>query len=270
VRRAAVLLFSLATACFAQVRLPDETVGLDNIAQVLVSTFDQVDILALADTHQRKIDSDLRLRVVRHPDFAQKVRFILVEFANTEDQPILDRYIAGEDVPLDQLRRVWRNTCCPDTWDSPVYAEFLAAVRDVNKGLPRDRRIRLLGGDPPVGTPTTERDSSAVSVLRSQILDKGGKALVIYGGGHVGYGGAITDAVQAARPGRVFVVWAMGGKDPAYQQLDRALKPAGRPVLFSATRPPFGNLNLNTDFSVDAFVYFGSGSEAEVRVRPAR
>jgi hypothetical protein len=252
-------------------RLPDETAGIDNIVHTLISTLDRVDVLGLADTHQRKIDSDLRIRLVRDPEFVRKARFLMVEFANTADQPILDRYINGEDVPLVELRRVWRNTCCGDTWDSPVYAEFLAAVRDVNKTLPLNERVRVLAGDPPAGTPTTLRDASAVSVLRNQVLEKGGKALVIYGGGHLGYGtGAITRAVQNMRPGRIFVASAMGGKDPGYQQLDRTLKSAERPVLFSVTRSPFNNLELNADFLVDAFVYFGSGSDAETRVRPVR
>ncbi|HEY7336957.1 MAG TPA: hypothetical protein VH639_18840 [Bryobacteraceae bacterium] len=250
-----------------QVRLPDETAGLSNIAKTLVSTFDVVDVLALADTHQRKIDSDLRLAVVRDPEFAQKVHFILVEFANTVDQPTLDRYITGENVPPGELQQVWRNTCCGGVWDSPVYAEFLAAVRNLNKKLPLDRRIRVLAGDPPAGTPTTQREASAVAVLRSQVLDKGGKALVIYGGGHVGYGFGINRAVLAL--GRqIFVAWAMGGQDPAYQQLDRKLKSPERPVLFSAAEAPVPNLGVG--FVVDAFVYFGSGEEAETRVEPVR
>jgi hypothetical protein len=252
------------------VDFPDETVGLDKIARTLISTFDQVDVLALADTHQRKIDSGLRLRIVRDPEFARKARFIVVEFANTADQPILDRYISGEDVPPAELRQVWRNTCCGDTWDSPVYAEFLVAVREMNKGFPPDQRVRVLGGDPPAGTPTTQREASAISVLRNQVLDKGGKVLVIYGGGHVGYSGGITGAVQAMRPGRIFVVWAMGGADPAYQQLDSTLKSTGRPVLFSVTKPPFGYLSSSADFMVDAYVYFGSSLDAETRIRPAR
>src|SRR5262245_47889950 len=148
-----------------QIRLPDETVGLDNIVKTLISTFDQVDVLALSDAHWRRVDSELRIAVVRHPEFARRARFIVVEFANTADQPILDRYIRGEDVPLGELRQVWRNTCCGDTWDSPVYADFLAAVRDVNKSLPTDQQIRVLAGDPPAGTPNTQRDLSAASVL---------------------------------------------------------------------------------------------------------
>ena len=62
-------------------RLPDETAGVDAIARTLVSAFDQVDIVALGEAHGRfRLDSDLRIAVVRHPDFAKKVRSIVVEF----------------------------------------------------------------------------------------------------------------------------------------------------------------------------------------------
>jgi hypothetical protein len=190
---------------------------------------------------------------------------------------------------------VWRNTCCGDTWDSPVYAEFLVAVRDVNKSLPADQQIRVLAGDPPAGTPNTQRDLSAASVLRNDVLGKG-KALVIYGGGHLGYGGAIARTVRAIRPQGMFVVETHGGKDPDFEQFDRALKSTRRPVLFSVRRPPFSG--MRADFlgrgtkalvngvwidvnpsegktlaqasDADAFVYFGSGSDAETSVRPVR
>jgi hypothetical protein len=275
--------------------LPDETAGLDKIAQALVSTFDHLDILAIGDTHQRRFDSELRIAVVRQREFARKVRFIVVEFANTADQPILDRYINGENVPLTELQRVWRNTCCPDTWDSPVYAEFLAAVRDVNKSLPANLRLRVLAGDPPAGTPATERDRSAVSVLNEHVLGKGAKALVIYGGGHLIYPvGEITKAVQAVHPGRIFVVEVRGGQEPEFQRFDRALKSSQRPVLVPLSRPPFdafsadflgrGNKKLVDGVWVDvpptpgpplgaiadAFVYIGSGPDADTFVRPVQ
>jgi len=35
--------------------------------------------------HRRSLDSDLRIALVRHPDFAKKVRSIVVEFASTTE-----------------------------------------------------------------------------------------------------------------------------------------------------------------------------------------
>src|SRR5262249_20805260 len=88
------------------VQLPAETAGWDKVVSGLLSTFDHVDVVALADSHWRKVDSDLRLRLIRHPDFPNKAHFIVVEFGNSLYQPILDQYIQGEDVPLTQVQQV--------------------------------------------------------------------------------------------------------------------------------------------------------------------
>ena len=173
----APLLF--ATSLLAQppeVRLPDESTGIDGIARTLVSAFDQADIIALGETHQWRLDTDLRIAVVRHPDFARKVRSIVVEFGSTTEQPTLDRYIRGENVSKAQLEQVWKTTtqAANGVWDSPVYAEFLAAVRDVNSRLPADARIRVLGGDPGPGD-NRSRETAAASVLKSRCFKSMGR-----------------------------------------------------------------------------------------------
>ena len=89
-----------------KVRLPDEAAGIDGVVGALISVYDQFDVVALGEMHERKIDSDLRIALVRHPDFAKKVRTIVVEFATTTEQTTLDRYIRGENVSRAQLGRV--------------------------------------------------------------------------------------------------------------------------------------------------------------------
>src|SRR4051794_5985467 len=81
-----------------KVRIPDESPGIKGIVRTLISAFDHVDVVALGEAHQRKLDSDLRIALVRHPDFPKKVRYIVVEFASTTEQATLDRYIRGENV----------------------------------------------------------------------------------------------------------------------------------------------------------------------------
>ena len=250
----------------SKVRLPDEAAGIDGIAQALISAFDQADIVALGEDHGRKLDSDLRIAAVRHPDFARKVRSIVVEFGSTTEQSTLDRYIRGENVSRAQLERVWKTTsqAASGVWDSPVYAEFLAAVRDVNMKLPAAARIRVLAGDPPAGS-TMSRDASALSVLKEQVLQKHGKALVIYGAGHFYRTGDYADDIGIARTleidyaGRTFVVLPVGGRldlplgitlriYPDYQKVDRALKTQVRPVLVPLERMPF------RDFAAEEFI----------------
>ncbi len=255
-----------------KVRLPDEAAGLDKIVRALISVFDQADIVALGEAHRRRLDSDLRIALVRHPDFAKKVRSIEVEFGSTTEQSTLDRYIRGENVSPAQLAQVWKTTTqAPNgIWDQPIYADFFAAVRDVNSRLPADTRIRVFGGDPGPGD-NRSRETAAVSVLKENVLQKHGKALVIYGGAHFfrtltsDYLSSVGDDIGIARmleidyPGRTFVVIPVGGRinlppgvaagiDPDFQKFDLALKTQVRPVLVPLRRLPF------RDFTAEEFL----------------
>src|ERR1041385_6245554 len=253
-------------------RLPDEVAGLDGIVQSLISAFDQADIVALGEAHQRKLDSDLRIALIRHPDFPRKVRSIVVEFASTTEQPTLDRYVRGEKVSRAQLEQVWKTTtqAANQIWDDPIYAEFFAAVRDVNSKLPADQRIRVLGGDPGPGD-NRSREVAAVSVLKEQVLQRHAKALVIYGAAHFyrvfpeAYLSSMGEDIGLARrlerdyPGRTLTVIPLGGHlhippgaaagpEPDYRKFDRALKTQARPVLVSLQRLPF------RDFRAEEFM----------------
>jgi hypothetical protein len=255
-----------------KVRLPDESAGLDAIVRTLISAFDQADIVALGEWHGRiRLDSDLRIALVRHPDFAKKVRVIVVEFGSTTEQSTLDRYIRGENVSRAQLEQVWKTTtqAANEIWDQPIYADFFAAVREVNSKLPADKRIRVLGGDPGPGD-NRSRETAAVSVLKEQVIQKHGKALVIYGAAHFyrtsppDYLSSLGDDIGIVRkleidfPGRTFVVIPVGPLDrpravamsmePDFQKFDRALTTTVRPVMVSLQRLPF------RDFSVEEFL----------------
>jgi hypothetical protein len=264
-----------ATSLLAQppeVRLPDESTGIDGIARTLVSVFDQADIIALGETHQWRLDTDLRIAIVRHPDFAKNVRSIVVEFGSTTEQPTLDRYIRGENVSRAELEQVWKTTtqAANGVWDSPVYAEFLAAVRAVNSRLPADARIRVLGGDPGPGD-NRSRETAAVSVLKEQVLAKHGKALVSYGAGHfyrtmpadylsnMGQDIGIVRMLESDYPGRTLAVIPLGGRlhippgasagpDPDYRKFDSSLKTKARPVLVPLQRLPY------RDFRAEEFM----------------
>src|SRR5216684_8263001 len=234
------------TAAPPKVRLPDESEGMDGIARTLISAFDQADIVALGEAHMRRADSDLRIALVRHLDFAKKVRSIVVEFASTTEQSTLDRYIRGENVSRAQLEQVWKTTtqAANEIWDDPVYADFLGAVRDVNSKLPADARIRVLGGDPGPGD-NRSREIAAVSVLREQVLQKHGKALVIYGAAH--FYRTFPADLLASMGGDIGLVRRLEIDYPG-RKFDRALKTQVRPVLVSLQRSPF------RDFSVEEFL----------------
>ena len=143
-----------------------------------------------------------------------------------------------------------------------MYGDFFAAVREVNSRLPADARIRVFGGED-----NRNRVAAAVSILREQVLEKHGKALVIYGAAHfykddpssIGAGSGIVRLLEMAYPGRTFAVITVGGPielppgvtlrvSPDYRKFDRALRTQVRPVLVSLERPPF------RDFAAEEFI----------------
>jgi hypothetical protein len=79
-------------------------------------------------------------------------------------------------------------------WESPIYETFLRAIRDVNMRLPRDRRVRVIGGDSKVDWSTIKRPEDLIplmnrganirDVIATQVLEPHLKALAIYGAGH--------------------------------------------------------------------------------------
>jgi len=248
--------------------LPEESAGIDGVVQALLAAFDRADIVALGEMHGRQLDTDLRIALVRHPGFAKHVRSIVVEFGSTTEQATLDRYIRGDAVTPAQLAQVWKTTTQPQfaDHDARFFVQFFDAVRAVNAKLPADARIRVFGGDPGP-TDHRSRETAAFSVLKEQVLEKRGKALVIYGAAHfyrafpADYLASMATDVGLARmldrayPGRTFVVIPIGGPTdpppatvkvvtPDYRTFDRALQTRVRPVLVSLQRSPFRELSV--------------------------
>jgi len=108
----------------------------------------------------------------------------------------LDRYLNGQQVPYTDLRKVWTDVV---GWVPTVtglgYANFFAQVREVNLGLPPERRIHVWLGEPPITWSKiktkadfqpilAQRDTHAAEVIEKKILALNKKAIVIYGGLH--------------------------------------------------------------------------------------
>ncbi len=67
-------------------------------------------IVMFGETHGNKQEYEWLCKLVATPEFADRVDDIVVEFGNSLYQRSVDRYIAGEDVPIDQVEKAWRNT----------------------------------------------------------------------------------------------------------------------------------------------------------------
>ena len=169
---------------------------LEPVAAIL-EAFQTHQVVALGEgLHGNEQGHAFRLALVRDSRFPTVVDDIVVEFGNARYQPLMDRFISGEDIPDRELRRVWQDTTMPNPlFDSPIYEEFFRSVRDVNASLPRERQVRVLLGDPPiqwehVTTPDAlqewivARDRHAADLVHREVLSKGRRALAIWGDGH--------------------------------------------------------------------------------------
>jgi len=159
----------------------------------ILEMFQTHDVVALSEgNHGNEQGHAFRLALIRDPRFAAAVNDIVVEFGNAHYQAVIDRFVQGEPVAYEELRKVWQDTTQRGTvWDRPIYEEFYRAVRDVNAALPVARRLRVLLGDPPVDWAAPQSsgprrtDDFPASVIQREVLAKKRRALVIFGGMHL-------------------------------------------------------------------------------------
>ena len=158
----------------------------------ILAAFDKYEVVGMDAAHGNKDVDDFILHLVRNPAFPTKVNDIAVECGNSLYQSILDRYIAGEDVPLSEVRQVWRNTTASMCSVSGFYEILFPLVRRINQKLSA-KKIRVLAGDPPLDWSKVkeqsdvmlDRDANIASVMEKEVLSKHRKALMLFGTFHL-------------------------------------------------------------------------------------
>jgi hypothetical protein len=170
-------------------------VPLDPI-DTIIEAFSSYRVVALGEgAHGNEQSHAFRLSLLRDPRFADVVNDIVVEFGSGAYQDVIDRFIRGEEVATQELRQVWQNTAIEGTlWDRPVYEGFYRAVRDVNATRPREKQLRVLLGDGPLDwdrvnawtdfAKHSRTDVFPAELVQREVIEKGRRALIIYGEGH--------------------------------------------------------------------------------------
>jgi Tetratricopeptide repeat len=196
-RYSLVVFLAVGSSALAQQRAsPRPAVPVEPIGAI-IDAFRSHPVVALGEgSHGNEQGHAFRLSLIRDPRFAATVNDIVVESGNALYQEVMDRFVRGEEVPDDVIRRAWRDTTQPhDVWDRPISEEFFRAVRAVNASLPRQRQIRVLLGDPPIdwdSAPTPadrrqwlfQRDSYPAELVQREVIARRRRALMIYGDMH--------------------------------------------------------------------------------------
>lgn len=166
----------------------------------LLAAFEKYEVVGISAAHGNKDLDDFLLRLIRNPAFPTKVDTIAVECGNSLYQPLLDRYIAGTDMPLSEVRQVWRNTTQPMCGVSGFYEQLFPLIRRINQNLPKAKKLRVLACDKSIDWDTVktpqdfgrgeflDRDPSIASVVEKEVLSKHRKALLLFGTSHLFHG----------------------------------------------------------------------------------
>lgn len=161
----------------------------------VVRAFDNHNIVMFGEEHGCKQEYAWLRDMVATPEFADQVDDIVVEFGNSLYQAIVDRYIAGADVPFAEVQQAWRNVIGAIGAPSPVYEAFYKAVRETNLRRPGKHQMRIVLGDPPgdwdkirnhedLKPFALDRDACYARKVKEEVLSKGRRALLIMGGAH--------------------------------------------------------------------------------------
>ena len=218
-----LLMFALAVVSQAQTQTKPTSAELTPRPAVsaILEAFDKYEVVGMPEAHALKDVDDFILALIRNPAFPEKVNDIAVECGNSLYQPMLDRYIAGEQVPFSEVQKVWRNTTQPMCGTSGFFEQFFPLVRAINQKLPAGKRLRVLAGDPPIDWDQikteedirksfVDRDASIASVMEKEVLSKHRRALMLFGTFHLmhdsGPPGSAISIYEKDYPNRTFVI----------------------------------------------------------------
>lgn len=166
----------------------------DPIAAI-VEAFRQHNVITLTDPHGNVQVQAFLLSLVRDPRFAEIANDVVMEAASARYQDAIDRFVGGGDVEPSVLRQAWENHTVPNSLGTQA-EELIRAVRVVNLSLTGPKRLRVIAGDPPIDWDNIVsrrdharwielRDTYPADLIRRQVLDRGRRALVVYGQGHL-------------------------------------------------------------------------------------
>ena len=254
--------------------------------QGIVKLFDTYRIVMLGEIHGCRQEHDLLRKLVANPGFTERVNDIVMEFGNARYQDLVDRYVSGESVPVEQVQKAWRDTVGALGPVSPVYGEFYSAARAVNRTLPPKRRLRILLGDPPIDWSAVRnredigfylpfRDEFYADVVRDQVLAKHRKALLIMGEGHCrragGHPGAIENELLMAFV-KPYVILPSSNMVRGYDDVDPRFNALPAPSLVEMKGNWIGGLpalgrggsTATWEQTADAYLYLGPRDQLTV------
>ena len=190
-----VLVVGVHASASAKQTAPARTSIPGNPVSAIVEAFRTHDIVTLTDPHGNVQVQAFILALIGDPRFRESVNDVVIETASARYQDVIDRYVRGDEVEMAALRKAWEDHTVPNSLGVQA-EELIRAVRTLNASAEETSRLRVIAGDPPIDWDNITsrqdhsrwiefRDSYPADLIRRQVLDRGRRALVVYGQGHL-------------------------------------------------------------------------------------
>ncbi len=221
-------LFALASLCPAQANPSPK-----NASAVVLQAFETHDIVMLGEIHWNKQEYEWLQSLIANPEFADRVDDVVMEVGNSLYQKSVDRYIAREAVPIEDVQRAWRNTLGLGP-PPPIYGDLYKTVRETNMRRHGKHQMRVLCGDPyidwgkvknqdDIGPFLGHRDQWYAQVVKDEVLAKHHLAFLIAGSAHFlrEQGNGYIEPELRRSGAKTFLILAGTNAVKGYDDLDR-------------------------------------------------
>lgn len=208
----------------------------DTIFSALRRWQEEVDIIGLGEAHHVPTVVDCYSQLMLSNGFSQ-CRHIVVEFGVQKHQALLDRYLAGSPITMDELAPIWRDSPLQALWAYDCYRMFFHTIREINLTRPPHQHLHVWLAEPcpsdsssdkselssfAHGTSASGKEQSPsirqamrthafVSLIERLIAQEKGKIVLIFGMRHLAripVNGRTTLAHELIRRGRsIRILW---------------------------------------------------------------
>src|SRR5579864_4437200 len=227
----------------------------EEATKAVLHAFETHNIVIFGEIHGNKQEYEWLTSLMATPEFADRVDDIVMEFGNSIYQKSVDRYVAGEDVPVEQVEKAWRNTVGAIGAPSPVSGWIYKAVRETNIKRHGKHQMRVLCGDPYIDwdkVKTREdiepylghRDEWFTQVVKDEVLAKHHRALLIMGAGHFlrGQGHSYAEPQLRQAGAKTYLIVFGTNVTGGYDDLDHRFDAWPTPAIVSLERTWVGEL----------------------------
>ena len=227
--------------------------ALSATADALAAKFDDHQFVFIGSTHgDAKIEEFLACLVTR-PAFQRRATDIVTEWASSGQQQLLDRYVLKLDpAPAGGLDPIFLDNDSPTLWTTlSQVRQTIDTLREVNRTLPPEKRIRLIGGNEGIDWARIKAPEDfapypyKTNLMPHLILEHlaktpGNRTLVVYGDAHIRYkGNNFMGELEAALGRRkLFVVGAVRELQEDEREYLAALGDPAKPFFADARRFP--------------------------------